>query len=166
MKTFYEMIKILESVKSEGYHYEGPEHDERDISYSLLVGEDEGSPCSCEIDGENNVWEPRNGIFIADYVPNGTENPITKPKYYKPGSLPAWPSGGTDFDNPGEGLKNLPNAPAIERCEKFIEDEINRYFGSYDPKKGADHGERPERAWDDQDQAAYDRSLWLGGEKY
>lgn len=171
MKSFYEMMIILEGLKNGdtsgyrewGYH-DGPEYDEEEINYSrLLIGEDDDSFCSAEVSGTDSAWSlDPGGVFVRDYVPTGKENPISKPKYQEPEGRSR---GGTEFGNPGENFKNLP--PDLARkCFNFIDAEVRRYIGSYTPDDPRDSDESRDRKWDAQDQAAYDRSLWLGGEKY
>lgn len=175
MKSFYEMMVILEGLKNKvgsGYRewggYDGPPdyYDEKEINYrNLVVGEDDDDFCSATVSGTDGAWSlDPGGVFVLGYVPTGKENPISKPKYQEPDQHSR---GGTEFENPGENFENMP--PDLARkCIDFIDTEVKKHIGNYDPNDPRDRDyDKPQgRQWDAQDQAAYDRSLWLGGEKY
>jgi len=171
MKTFYEMLQILEGSKNGGgrAYFEAMDldhpPDDEEINYDgLVVGDDDNDFCNASVSGTDSSWSlDPGGIFVRGYVPTGKENPISKPKYEEPGKYSS--RGGTNFENPGELLENMP--PDLARkCSDFIDAEVRRYIGSYDPNDYRDDDGPGDRKWDDQDQAVYDRSLWLGGEKY
>ena len=170
MKTFYEMLQILECSKNgggrayfEALNLDHPPDDE-EINYDgLVIGEDEDDFCTAAVSGTDSSWSlDRGGIFVRGYVPTGKENPTSKPKYEEPDEHSV---GGTYFENPGDRFENMP--PDLARkCSDFIDAEVRRYIGSYTPDDPRDYDGPGGRKWDDHDQAAYDRSLWLGGEKY
>lgn len=171
MKSFYEMMMILEGLKNggSGYRewgsYDGPPdyYDEEEINYSnLVIGEDQDDFCSAEVSGTDSAWSLVSGVFVRGYVPTGKENPISKPKYQEPDQHNR---GGTDFENPGKNFENMP--PDLARkCIDFIDAEVKRYIGNYTPDDPRDYDEPRGREWDDQDQDRYDRQVWLGGEDY
>lgn len=153
MKSFYEMLEIIRKSKinevSDDYGA-GAYHDDHDVFFSAVLGEDEGDPFSLEVDIENGHWTSKGSIWVAGYVINGSENPASKPKAL---------DGGTEFSNPGKRLELLPLSiknKAIEWVDKQVQWKVDHYK----PEDPRDYEEPEPREWDDEDQANYDRKLY------
>lgn len=116
MKTFYEMLRILEH-----------ESEPRVYLHRKMLGEDEGSPFCLEVNADNDGWECDNEIWVKGYVPNGSENPASRPT-----PETKWPHSseeGTTFKNPGRHLEMLPQsirAGAVEWTEKEVARRVQK----------------------------------------
>lgn len=139
MKNFYEMLEILKKAKNEMYDPQ----DERPIMFTRVLGEDDDSPFSLELYYNDGDWTPQSDLFVK----NGEQ----------------WDT----YKNPGKNLMNVPE-PIKSQAIKWIDAELDRIVSNYeedDPRDYYDDQPRG-REWDDQDQANYDRKLWLGGEEW
>lgn len=139
MKTFYEMIQILNKAKgisevSDDYGA-GDYYDDPDISFSKILGEgDDQADFSVEVDIENGHWEAKGSIWVLGYVPNGSENPASEPVAYTAGQKDSRGivsrTTGTEFMKPGKHLDLLPvsiKAEAIAWVDREVKDAMNNY---------------------------------------
>lgn len=129
MKSFYEMMRILENIDYDAWLQKPYQDDANDwlhrSNFEVLLGEDKGEPFMVEVDVEDGEWKvarrsysPNGSIWVAGYVPNGSENPESEPKFEKNGTYD-----GTTFSNPGRRLELLP--PSIrEKAIKWIDDQV------------------------------------------
>jgi hypothetical protein len=105
MKTFLEW---MESLK---------------LEWSWVVGEDEEAPFSAMLsDHGEEGWSIHGSLWAKDYVPNGTENPVSQPQYRSGANFT-----GTEFKNPGERLENI-HEPLRSQALKWIDNEHLRNF--------------------------------------
>jgi len=147
MKTFYEMMMILEKAKGLNENRRGggwasawDDYGWQDsIRIHKVLGEDDDDPFTLEVDITEEGWEVLDGgIFVVGYVPNGSENPASKPEAYTDDQL----SGsrlGTLFRNPGKKLELLPasiKAAAVDWVDKQAQEAIE----NYDPYEGSPEG--------------------------
>lgn len=124
--NFYQMLEKLNEAWDGGYkgQLDRPEYDEEDIYYNnLLIGEEEDSPCTLHVSGDNENWlvDKGTGVFVNNYSLTGKEDAISKPESFE---------NGVDFKNPGRKLENLPE-DVRDKCVEFIDGEIKNYLINY-----------------------------------
>jgi hypothetical protein len=139
MKSFYEMLRILENV-NESY---GRGH---------VFGEDEDDPYSAEVnildpDWYNvaHYWEVEGSFYVRNRLQDGSEPPISKPEFQVAGKTKdRWGNidkyTGTEFMNPGKNLENLPE-PLGSHARDWLDKEVDRYLGNYNPDDSRDDGD-------------------------
>lgn len=129
MKTFYEMIQILEGRSWEDIVNSGPSHwdDPNDgvkPSFSTeLMGPENSPPVPfyANIDVEEGYWTC-DVFFAYDYKLDGSENPA---------SQPVQESDGVTFKNPGKRLELLP-ASIRERATQWVEKQVDWWVKNHD----------------------------------
>lgn len=150
MKSFYEMLRILEGAGWDGgydgrYDHPPKEWDHEDVSIrELVLGEDEEDPFHLVVDINSGEWECTSDIWVRDYVLNGSENPLSRPKNDTKFSDQKSEMGAT-FENPGKGLELLPASirnAAIDWVDKKVQKAIENYDPSEgDPRNHEDYGD-------------------------
>jgi len=124
----------------------GDYYDDPDISFRTVLGEgDDDAPFVLEVDVMNGRWESVSGIWVLGYVPNGSENPASRPvpqtaggrdRFGHPHKLT-----GTEFENPGKDLELLPE-PLKGRAIDWIEKEVQKAMSNYKPENPRDYEDR------------------------
>lgn len=144
MKSFYEMWVMLEGMDYDAWlqkPYQDAYADE-DISFSRVLGEDEGEPFTLDVDIDGGRWEARGGIWVAGYVPNGSENPASRPVAYTAGQKGKHgiisKVTGTEFESPGKRLELLP-ASIRDEAVKWVEKRVQWEIEHYKPHDPADY---------------------------
>lgn len=154
MKSFYEMIRILEESRGLKEHwaddYGAGDMDGHPVNFSRYLGEDdEDAPFAVEVNINDGHWEAMGPIWVLGYVPNGSENPA---------SAPVRKSTGTEFMKPGKRLELLPVSVrngAVEWVNKRVQREVERYKpedprGHYDDDRGSSYDSDEAAArWED-----------------
>ena len=121
MKSFYEMLQILENLNEPPQSYFEPT-DIPEINYhDLLIGEDDDAFCTTTVSGTDMNWKIDGTLFINNYTLTEEENPKSKPIQHK---------NGVEFMNPGKRLENISDDLAIS-CEKYIDQEVENYLENY-----------------------------------
>lgn len=162
VKSFYEMIRILNESKgmNESDDYgAGAYYDDPDISFTAILGEDEDEPFSVEVEIENGYWGVKGGFWAKGYVPNGSENPASRPVARTAGQKDKFGTAdntGTEFENPGRKLELLPDSIRGAAIE-WVDNEVKRKVDKYEPDDPRDYADRDDynpdpdghRYWDD-----------------
>lgn len=142
MKSFYEMWRMLEDYDAWLQKPYQDAYADEDVYFSTVLGEDEGEPFSLEVDIQGGSWEARGGIWVLGYVPNGSENPASRPVAYTAGQKDARGTvskvTGTDFENPGKHLELLP-ASIRDAAIKWVDDEVKQAVANYEPDDPRDY---------------------------
>lgn len=147
MKTFYEMLQILEGA-NEPYGKKmlaegsGP-----------VFGEDEDEPYSVQVDildpdwyNVAHYWVVDGGFYVRNRLQDGTEPPISRPEFQIAGQTKdRWGKTaeytGTDFMNPGKNLENLPE-PLRSHARDWLDKQVDHYLSNHDPDGyGGDEGD-------------------------
>lgn len=151
MKTFYEMLQILNEGRIDGHHWTSntwlSDYGAGDVgpyeSFSasrVVLGEDDDEPFSAVVDIDKGHWKFGKGmdygLYARGYVLTGEENPASEPEYDPPGK---GHRGGVDFKNPGRYLENL-HHPLKEQAAKWLDEEVIRYIDQ-DIKRGERYGD-------------------------
>jgi hypothetical protein len=124
---YYEMTE--NNVQNEMSYDNPPDwmDDDREFKFKQMLGEDKTDPYSVEVEIENDDWTVIGDILVRNYVPNGSENPISRPEYVKDNTV----GDGTFFYNPGNKLQNLPSAIKNHALD-WIQHEVNIAISKYD----------------------------------
>lgn len=131
MKSFYEMVKILEDYDSwlQAPYQDAEEAWSRRSTFSTVLGDDDGEPFTVEVDVNDGDWRPMGSIWVDGYVPDGSENPASQPVSYTAGQKARDGSvirtTGTEFKNPGRDLELLP-ARVRDAAIAWINKEVTR----------------------------------------
>jgi hypothetical protein len=128
MKTFYEMLMILEGVRG---------GDEGSVRFVRMLGEEGDEPFSIEVEYSDGDWEPYNDSSLA---------------VKKEGASGSDDDDWVVFKNPGRRLEGVPE-PVRSRALAWIESQVKWLADNHEPDDVEPRG----REWDAQDQAAYDR---------
>jgi len=136
MKTFYEMMMILDKAKGlqewggASFDYGAGEMGDWP-SFSKVLGEDDEDPFTLEVYVSEGNWEVEGSIYVKRYVLNGSESPASQPVAYETGDNP-----GVEFKNPGKKLELLP-ASIKANAIAWVNEEVIRAIENYDPYEGA-----------------------------
>lgn len=132
MKSFYEFLQTLSEWKGVGSDWDYPPaghpddggYESNSVHLNhVQLGEDDGSPYHLEVNIRDGKWECISDFFAKGYVPNGSENPLSRPEYGA-----KWPHGGdegTTFENPGRKLEFLP-ASLMKMALQWVEEEVSK----------------------------------------
>lgn len=144
MKTFYEMLKILEGSKRlDEYWWENGPRDSDVPVFSKVIGEDEDDPYTTEVYISDRGWEITGGFWVKGRLRDGSEPTISQPEFYVAGQKDK--SGGTirytgtDFNNPGDHLENLPE-PLRSDAIKWVNKEVEWAIDNYKEDDPRDYG--------------------------
>lgn len=132
------MLRILEEsrgLKEYSDDYGAGDLDGPPISFSRILGEgDDKAEFSVEVDVNDGDWEATGPLWALNYVPNGSENPASRPVSYTAGQKDergvVSKITGTEFMNPGKRLEMLPasiRAAAIAWVDRKVEDAVRNY---------------------------------------
>lgn len=151
MKSFYEMVRILEESKGikEGWgaDYGAGDMDGPPVSFTRVLGEDGDEPFSIEVDYHDGEWKPF----------RGTSSLFVRKEAGAAGSSDEW----DEYKNPGKNLMNVPE-PIRSRALAWIESELEWYAAHWKPEDPRDYEER-EPYNDDPDGHRYWDRYWSTG---
>lgn len=144
MKKFNEWLKARENKNLQEWDPVYPTDKDLGIgpSFSKLLGEDEDSPFTVEVDvdGDGGHWTVRGKFWANEYTPNGSEPQISQP-FYDPNNKYGYK--GTEFRNPGEKLENIPE-PLKTQAKKWIDEQVDWYIQNYEEEDPRDYMDRPD----------------------
>lgn len=142
MKSFYEMLKILEGTNYDAWLASGYD-DSVEPSFERFLGEgDLDSPFVVKVYVDEGAWTATGPIWVLGYVLNGSENPASEPVAYEDGEG----YNGTKFMKPGKRLELLPlsiRADAIKWVDKEVERAIQDHLDGHDDYGYDDDREEP-----------------------
>ena len=137
MKSFYEMIQILEGrswadiANSVPSHWDDPSFDNVDPSFSReLMGPESSPPVPffAKIDVDEGYWtcdlKSEIPFFAYDYKLNGSEDPAS-------GAVQE--GDGVTFKNPGKRLELLPDGMR-EKAVQWVQKEVDWFIKNYNPR--------------------------------
>ena len=146
MKSFYEMLVILEGSKRlNEYWWENGPPDADVPSFKKVIGEDKDDPYTAEVYVYDGGWKITGGFWVRNRLRDGSEPAISQPKFYVAGQKEkngaTIPYTGTDFENPGENLENLPE-PLRSEAIKWVNKEVEWAIDNYKEDDPRDYYDR------------------------
>lgn len=168
MKSFYDMWRIIEGMDYDAW-LEKPYQDDHagdNAYFTTILGEGEkDAPFSLEVEIDGGSWKATGGIWVLGYVPDGSENPASKPVAETPGQKDRWgrtsDQTGTHFGKPGRRLELLP-ASIRDAAIKWVEDQVQKEIENYEPEDPRNYRE-PDDYNPDPDGDGYWDNYWNHG---